>query len=368
MKRISKRKFYKILKKGISVVLIAFIFMGSFLAFSSVDLESILDKKQMASRSEFQGVLNLWLVSTFESGTASKKSHLERSSLLFESQNKGAYVFIHEMTKNECEIKINEGVMPDIICYSGNMGSVFEPYLTELEEVENVKDTLITSGKKNGVELYAYPYMIGGYALITSSSRLQNAGVSIENNSLLSNTYSVGYKKKFAKREKSIYSMISGMKNGNNASLALENELDIKSIQSLKNDLSYEQGLDGLTGYEAYEKWVYGDSVFLLGTQRDLVRAENRQRSGREDGIMVECLSYYSDLVEYVSVVSCNNSIRQKYARKFAKVLMSEQCQNLLARIGMFSTLNLPDYLYSDGLLSQMEKKLDGLSVVPCIF
>jgi hypothetical protein len=34
----------------------------------------------------------------------------------------------------------------------------------------------------------------------------------------------------------------------------------------------------------------------------------------------------------------------------------------------MFSAINLPDKLYTEGFLAEMEKSLESVSVVPCIF
>ena len=63
-------------KKLASVYSKILLFVGAFSAFFSLDIYNLQQEKQTQNRSLFQGVLNLWLVSSYESGTASKKMFL----------------------------------------------------------------------------------------------------------------------------------------------------------------------------------------------------------------------------------------------------------------------------------------------------
>lgn len=75
--------------------------------------------------------------------------------------------------------------------------------------------------------------------------------------------------------------------------------LALNATQSRRNDLLDE----GLTQYEAYEKFLTGNNhTVLLGTQRDIYRLTNRIEQGRLGECVFEPLGGFTDLVQYIAV------------------------------------------------------------------
>ena len=307
-------------------------------------------------------------MNSYESGFASKKSYLEKIALNFEKKNKGLYILISQLTEEEFIIR-KEKELPDIICFSGNMGKSVRKYLCELEDNLSVKDCLLDSAKINGVELMAYPYSVGGYVLFSTASKLKNAGIELDSsNNLFSKVFSLGYQKKLKNKVQNVYSVAFGTKNKNKPLQVIKNEANIKGINCVSNELSYSQNHQKWTGYNAYESFIVGDSVMLLGTQRDLARIQTRVSSGKETDVIIEYLSYWTDLVDYVGVFKGKDSLKVEMSKKFAKFLLTTESQEKLKDVGLFSVICLNEPLYNDENFAKMEISLSYLSNVDNIF
>ena len=257
--------------------------------------------------------------------------------------------------------------MPDIFCFSGNVGKIIQNYLTEVEELSEINSVLLNSARLSGGELIAYPYMLGGYVLISSKKRLDDADL-FDYNSLFSNAMNLGYEKKMKKSTRNIYSICYGTKNGNMAFEALVQEANVRGAEFEKNNLSIHENVGELTSYKAYSRWVNNESVVLLGTQRDLSRIISREKSGRESDFIVDYISYFSDILDYVGVTNNKDLKKLSVARAFSKFLLSDNMQNKLKDIGLFKTTIGDCCLYEDKYFMQMEKSLKHLNIVPNIF
>lgn len=347
-------------------MLIAFIFVGSFCIV--IKPNNMITNKFFGNKVDYDMILELWSISSFESGTASKSSHLERVALEFEKQNKGAYILISNMTVDECVLKIESGGMPDIFSFTGNVGKVIEKYLESIEPENNIKDCLRESAKNDLGETLAYPWAVGGYVAISSGKRIENSNNDCEID-LFSNLMNLFYEKKLKKSSKTVYSLCFGAKNGNNPNQALLQEYNLRNIKMSIEKNSIMPDFENRTSYESYASFLNGDSVVLLGTQRDLARIEMREKSGREDGFIVDYFSAYSDLVDYVGVVDKKDNVKLEIAKQFAKFLTQETAEKKLSKIGLFPTINLNENLYQEqSRFFELENKLKYLEVVPNIF
>ena len=92
------------------------------------------------------------------------------------------------------------------------------------------------------------------------------------------------------------------------------------------------------------------------------------EKFSRLRDFVVNYISYYSDLVDYVSVIKNNDEDRQNVARSFSKFLLQNKAQMLLAKVGLFPTVLMEEALYGDGYFKFMEESLESLCIVPAIF
>ena len=129
--------------------------------------------------------------------------------------------------------------------------------------------------------------------------------------------------------------------------------------------MTFDKNYDKNTFYDAYVNFINNKSSVLLGTNRDVFRMENRVFVGKETDVIYEPLTSYTDLVNYISVITSKTK-KQNVCLDFVKFLMSEKIQKEIKSIGIFSTtLN---NIYDDGVIKEIEDKLTGKMVVENLF
>ena len=82
---------------------------------------------------------------------------------------------------------------------------------------------------------------------------------------------------------------------------------------------------------DAFLTFVSGKSKYLLGTQRDINRLENRELNYE-----IYPIKEFSDLYQYISITT-NNKGKKLIAEDFINYLISKDSQEKLFKIGMFS-------------------------------
>ena len=352
----------------IGLLLIVLIFISIFSITAINDKDGLLFKRFFGNKSTVQGVLELWNIDTFESGTSPKMDYVENTAIEYEKQNKGAYILCINMTVDELINNLEAGKRPDMFSFSAPVAGTIREYLTELEENNEIRDLLLDSAKTTSEELLAIPWCMGGYALVSSKNRVE-CSKHKEEEFLTQNIYEFGYEKTRKRSNEQIYSLVYSNKNGLMPNLAINEELKVLGIEQLPtNYLAVYPSANVLSQYDAYLLWARGKATTLVASQRDLVRLKNRVNAGRETDVLIEYLSYYTDLVQYIGVSKNESSDKQKLCENFVKFLVSEKSQIKLNKIGMFSVLKKDLFLYEDEYFAKMEKSLSHLSVVNKIF
>lgn len=298
--------FFKIF---LSTVLIAFVCMAPFTL-----LPNLLKEQAEVNRGEdyeYQGILELWHIETFEGGSASRSGFLEREAINFENQHKGTYIVIQTMSLEQFKLNINAQKFPNIISFGIGVGDEFIDKLVELDS-PNVRSDLSSAGKFSSKQL-GVPYILGGYALISKSSGKIGVGLKGATNPLKS---------------------------------MAQNNMQIANIY---DDLN-------LDSYDIYDKFLKGNFDTLLGTQRDVYRCYNRQQRGLLSDASFTFLGGYTDLVQYLSIFK-GSLIEEKLCKQFVLQMISVDVQSKLKNYNLFSTLNNLS-LYNEGLYKDFEEVL----------
>lgn len=295
---------------GLSAIVVLFLIVAPF----SI-LPSLLKNEAEINKIEkfdYQGILEVWHVETFEGGSVSRSTFLEREATIFEKKHKGTYIVIQTMSLEQFELNIASNKRPNMLSFGIGVGNSFVNDLIELNS-SNIRDDLLLYGKYEKKQL-AIPYILGGYALISQN----NDGV-------------VGV----------------GLKSVTNPLMALDT--NNKKIAKLYDDKN-------LDSYDCYDKFLKGNFGTLCGTQRDVYRIFNRQNNGKMEECDFEFLAGYSDLIQYLSIFK-SAAIEENLCTEFAKQLTSSETQNKLKDYSLFSTLKSAK-LYQNGLYDEFEKVL----------
>lgn len=296
--------------------IIRFIF-GLFLTFCIifscfVGVKKINAKNPSLSAKEYQGLITVWNVDCFEGGKGSRRQFLLDVARTVEKNNVGVKIMVVSHTITSVEQGLKEGDLPDVISFGLGV------------EVENLIPLHIDFPSNGGTiedVRYAVPWCRGGYLLITKS----DSGIDLYDNNFDNIIVSQGeYTQPL---------------------LAMTLE-DIKA-----KDFSINQPLD------AYVQFVSSKKSVFLGTQRDVVRLENR---GLE--VNTRPLTVYNDLYQYVALTSRDKN-KLTMAKRFINQLLSKNVQSKLEQISMMSEIVDVNYDNQHLISMQKNKSFSTLSV-----
>ncbi len=296
-----------ILRVGLSGVLVAFVIVAPFTLFPSlIKAEESVNRNEVY---EYQGILELWHIETFEGGSVSRANFLEKEAVIFEKKHKGTYIVIQTMSLEQFELNLESGKKPNMLSFGIGIGDIISKDLIELD-ANCVRDDLKIYGMQGSKQL-AVPYILGGYALISKNGDGMT-GV--------------------------------GLNGTTNPLKVLENAN--KQIAKIYEDNS-------LDSYDAYDKFLKGNFGTLLGTQRDIYRVFNRQQKGLLTDSKFDFLGGYSDLIQYLSVFN-GKDIEEKLCKEYVSQIISAETQIKLKDYNMFSTLRDLS-LYDNGIYKDFE-------------
>ena len=247
-------------------------------------------------------IYTVWHVETFEGGGKSRLSYLNKIIKTIEKNNPGVLFAIQQINDSKLESLLQEQT-PDIISFGYGLGRLLLPKLEALDNTFSVRDELIESGTFNN-HLYAIPYIISGYALISHNDDVANFHCG-----------ETGYTK-----PKFIYEYLS---------------LTPVNAESQ---------------YEAYKSFVNNKTATLLGTARDVYRINNLNNLGRTNAT-ISPIDTYTDLIQYIGITEVNN-----ITKEFLENVLSDNNQNSLTEYSLFSAKY--NKIYNDGIYNDMENAI----------
>ena len=337
------RKLNIISRALIAVLCVVCIVYLPMIKLKSNDEISLIYKTFIGNKSEYQGIIEIWNIDTFESGSASKVSFLENSAKRFQNKNKGLHFMIRNITENECLNMLKSGQLPDLFSCSYGVSGQIKDFVVKYENKKvDIYDNFLNSGKVGG-EIFALPWCTGFYSLISTKAKLEMAKT-VNNENLKDIVFSSSYHYKLGKKEKKSYSLTYGA----NKYLMPKNAI----LSYNKNSIvQTENGIDDKAAsqsqYSAYCRFLTNDATILLGTQRDIIRMENRVKQGKVSDVIYEPIVSYTDLVQFVFLAKNSDELRKRYAEQFALYLVSDESQSCLEGIGMFAVKHLSDVNFS---------------------
>ena len=369
MKKAKKRarRFFFLVVSRLSLILLV---IGLFVVLPLVDIinqtrQQALSDRFFGKKAEYQGVITLWNVDTFEGGSSSRSSYLSQIAMQFEKYNKGALIKVDNLTVDEMMANINMGVLPDMFAFGTGVGGILKDKMVTLPSSleSKVLLNLYSSGLDKG-NFKAAAYAFGGYTLISTTEKIEAAGQTY-NGSLLDLALSLEFDKTYKKTTKHISSLTFGRNDYTNAIDVFSRVFTSSSVEDLKTSGVVDEKYNLQTSYDAYLSFINGRASMLLGTQRDIYRMENRLSSGVENDVLYQPLGCYTDLVCYISVLSTNLE-KKNVCLDFVEFLLSESSQKQLENIGLLSAIGLK--LYESGPLKELEEKLNQNTIVKSAF
>lgn len=322
---------------------------------------SEFSEKFFGKKSEYQGIIRLWNIDSFEGGSLPKVNFLEKMSRLFEKKNKGVYIMVQNMTEDEVVSAIKSGIHPDMVCFGTGMNKYFNGKFARLDDSIGVSllPNFYGAGLQNGA-LVAVPIMCGAYCLISSTERIERAG---KDKKALLSTLAFALATDVQKRKGAVhtYSITFGVGEHVSALDAFSRKFTSSSVVTLAESGIVDKNYNLQSPYSAYEAFVLGKANMLLGTQRDVFRMQNRESAGKEIGALYEPIKEFTDLVQYVGVLA-NEKVKRALCADFISFVLQPACQKMLASIGMFSVTD--QKIYDSSPFEEIEKVIDDKIIV----
>ena len=260
--------------------LLAVIFILTPIAAEKTRAESVFPVKT----EEYEKVLTLWHIDTFEGGTGARSDFL--NSRATEFGEKGVLIMVISHTPESAETAFSTGATPAMISFGTGLDFI-APHVKSLPNKKIPPAGII--GKT-----YAYPWCKGGYFLLRKSG---------DNRPIKRLIVSDG------KRNLALGA----------AYFLNENyeEIILKEPPEACADLI-----------------SAGDGTALIGTQRDIKRLIARGLN-----YTATPLEEYNDLYQYIAVTA-NDEAACAVARKFIDYLLTEKSQKKLSAYGMMPIIN----------------------------
>lgn len=296
-----RKFFFKII---FSFVIILFLLISPFTLFPKINsLNYSLNKEYQF---DYSGVLELWNVDTFEGGSVSRATFLEKRAIEFEKEYKGIFISVNNITLEQLKLNLENNRKPHIITFGVGAGEYIKDEIIDLTNAFEVREDLVKSSMVNG-KIKALPLMLGGYTIITNIEKVNddNLEENLQANEIVfSNTENI-------------------------------NPLMSLLVNNIENVKLYE---DNFSSFDSYDKFIKNKYNLLLGTQRDYYRCKNR-----EENMKMQCsynfLSGYTDLIVYGSVFKSNGDL-EFISQKFLEFLTNETNQQKLSKINMFPVIS----------------------------
>ncbi len=389
MKKFNPKQILKVVKRMvIAVLVLVLLIVLPQLRIKSDDNLSMIYNTFLGSKSKYQGIIEIWNIDTFESGSASKVSFLNNSAKTFQSKNKGLYIMVRNLSEYECLNLLAMGESPDLFSCSYGVAEKLKNNISTFDK--NTKFDTATNfldAGKMGKDLMAVAWCRGNYCLMTTKSKLDSAekagafanyisennitlgeGESIaqlaENGklSLADISLSAGYKVTSHNSTKTIFSIGFGKGKYQLPQNAFEAYTN-KGLVS-NSDVDIDSETLEQSQYYAYNNFIAGKSTMLLGTQRDIARLEGRVSLGKIDEVIYQPIFAQSDLVQFMLLANINDATKREYAEKFVQYLVSQNVQKKLCDIGMFATTTIDNSGYKSGVMLDIaSQNIDNYSV-----
>ena len=154
-----------------AILIIAFLIISPFPLFSKI--HELNYKLNSEYNFNFSGVIELWNVDTFEGGSVSRTTFLEKRAIEFEKQNKGVFISINNLTLEQLKLNLQNNKKPHIITFGIGVEDIFLDEIINLTNTYNVRDDIIKSSTING-KVKALPIMMGGYSLIGNGEKVND--------------------------------------------------------------------------------------------------------------------------------------------------------------------------------------------------
>ena len=265
-----------------------------------------LIKKKEVKSGDKSVIITVWHTDAFDGGKGSRCSFLREIASGFSKRYENVYFLVSNYSVEGLKTALQGGNYPDIVSFGGCDLGVSE-YAKELK----------ISGQDGGLvgnKRFAVAYLKGGY-----------------------------------------FKIVKG--NGDSELIISDGEYFSSETACLFSNAKAKSVVK-LSSQDAYTRFLIKDDATLIGTQRDIVRLRNLNAE-----FTATPIERYNDLFQYFSITA-DDKIKCYYASEFINYALSNEVQQKLNRLCMFSTTGVKLY-GGDEIFSSYEKCKNEYTFIP---
>lgn len=298
----------------------------------------------------WQGQLSLWAVVGFPVGQNTLGGWVRERVRAFEKDAFGVYVDVRVMSSEEAKAALDAGETPDVIVFPA--GFFDSPdRLLPIDAPEGLNGALADSAKEGGTA-YALPVMAGAYVLAVNEELGMAAGVTPPED--------IGYSP----------AQIAAMAGAEGGSLCVDQSEYSNPAFAFAYALTEgeEAAVQALEKAKDSGTFYSGNGLLCLGNQNTAATARSNYENGEGFNSTVWALSGFTDMVEYVGVVSGRTGAKAEICAQLAGCFLSEEAQQSVKDLGMFPALRGEPLYEDDGRYWAAEQAFAQNTAAPPCF
>lgn len=282
----------------------------------------------------YKGIINLWNITDWRTGGSSCTSFLKKRIEEFESNNGYSFIEIKDMTVSAAGEALKNGEAPDMISYPLGFESGLE--LSPLPSV----NTIFPQASNR-----AYPFMCGAYCMLINTDMLDQKGVlRPEGWGVTPRELTEIIKSGLSFDSEKGYSSLPAAalyRYPENESLSLPTSKEPEQPDLVLNvpDSDLSGGLDSFCN---------GKAGVLIASQRQLYEAKQLYDDNKAPSFASYALSGYTDMVQMIGVINCEDEKKLKVCSDFAQYLLRPSVQKKLEALGVFPVISKLEIYQTD--------------------
>ncbi len=273
----------------------------------------------------YKGMLTLWNITDWRTGGSSPLSFLKKRVAEFESRSAHIFIDVENMTPQEAAAAVQNGEAPDMISYPLGFDSGLK--FSSLPHKSTIFPHITDS---------AYPYMCGGYCVMLNTDMLERQGLFAPSDWGVRPDELIDIAKLgvcFDSEEG--YSSLPAI-----AAHKYPDAQDAKSftwekpaVPEAAINLSVVAFSDGLRLFRTEQ------ACMLIASHNQLYELGKLLEDSSSPSFRPYALSGYTDMVQLISVVSCEDEKKRQACAEFAGYLLRESVQKKTEALGVFPVL-----------------------------
>lgn len=329
------------MKRILYIVIAAFVVL--FLIAAPAVIPAGIHKSSRSMRQEelkknYKGNLEVWHVVSFKTGGTSGISHLKSLASKFERNNPYVFLRVTGMTVKEAEERIINGELPDVISYP--LGAIED---ATFKKTDILKEDTLVNGLRSCASENGVPYMADFYVVLINEGMLSDAGLMLT------------FEERISKED---FNCVLNDAGGRVSFSDIAGTFSFNALSGLIEDGTIVHPTLGK------ESFIREESAIHICPYSEY-QAILADKDGANINMSARLIGEYTDLVQIMGVVHCEDEAKRSMCEDFIKSVISLRSQKKLEGLKMLPVINIEEIYEGEMLIKSAYMDLNMSAMVP---